>query len=136
MKENSKTIGERSEGMILASFLRKGYVVLMPFGDNQRYDLVIDVGDGKFSRIQCKTGRISRDGNSIITDTCSSQTHRGKGKQNYRGQIESFAIYVPKLDKIYLVPVDIASKTVCTLRLNPSRNANQYESRMASDYEF
>lgn len=39
---NSKSIGERSEAMALAHFLQLGWVVLLPFGDNQRYDLVID----------------------------------------------------------------------------------------------
>jgi hypothetical protein len=36
--------------------VRRGYSVLLPFGVNQRYDLVLDL-DGRFVRAQCKTGR-------------------------------------------------------------------------------
>ena len=54
---NSKDVGEISEGMVLAALLRARKIVLRPFGDNQRYDLVVDE-DGTFVRIQCKTARL------------------------------------------------------------------------------
>lgn len=55
---NSKSVGEITEGIVLAKMLRLGYVALIPFGNNQRYDLVVDKGDGAFIRGQCKTGEI------------------------------------------------------------------------------
>ena len=55
-KQNNKTKGERSEAIIIAKLLEVGYGVLTPFGDNRRYDLVIEDADGKFWRVQCKTG--------------------------------------------------------------------------------
>jgi hypothetical protein len=43
MKNNTKEVGERSEAQIIAKLLRDGKnVVLLPFGDNQRYDLVLE----------------------------------------------------------------------------------------------
>src|SRR5262249_30713483 len=51
---NTKSIGEVSEAIILAEFLKAGFPVLLPFGDNQRYDMVVEVG-GRFLRVQCKT---------------------------------------------------------------------------------
>ena len=56
-KQNPKAIGERSQAHISARLLDVGYNVLTPYGDNTRYDLVIGDADGKFYRIQCKTGR-------------------------------------------------------------------------------
>ena len=38
----------------------EGYAILVPFGENTRYDLVIDDGR-QMRRVQCKTGRL-RDG--------------------------------------------------------------------------
>jgi PD-(D/E)XK endonuclease len=35
---NPKMIGEISEAQVLAAFLQAGEVVLLPSGDNQRYD--------------------------------------------------------------------------------------------------
>ena len=53
-------VGERSEAIILAELVKRGYRVLIPYGTNHRYDIVINVG-GRFLRAQCKTGRL-RDG--------------------------------------------------------------------------
>ena len=49
-------IGERSQGAIAAEVMKYGYIILVPFGEAHRYDMVIEK-DGQFSRLQCKTGR-------------------------------------------------------------------------------
>jgi len=128
---NPKTIGERSEGMVLAALLRAGKVVLQPFGDNQRYDLVIE-DDRKFVRVQCKTGRIK--GGAVLFDTCSSQAHRGRGKKDYRGQADVFGVYCPERDEVYLVPVDDVGRTSATLRLEPPKNGQTKGVRLAVEY--
>ena len=117
--------------MVLAALLRAGKVVLQPFGDNQRYDLVIDDG-GTFIRVQCKTGRLK--GGAIHFDTCSSQAHRGKGKQDYRGQVEMFAVYFPDKDTVYMVPVEDVGRTSAMLRLEPPKNGQVKGVRLAASY--
>jgi hypothetical protein len=57
---NPKAVGEKTEAIILAELIRNDLVVLLPFGDNQRYDFVVD-NHGEFIRIQCKTGRYRKD---------------------------------------------------------------------------
>ena len=47
-------VGLRTEAHITGELVRRGYSVLLPFGVNQRYDLVLDQGD-RFVRVQCKT---------------------------------------------------------------------------------
>ncbi|HEY7150455.1 MAG TPA: group I intron-associated PD-(D/E)XK endonuclease [Solirubrobacterales bacterium] len=46
-------VGQRTEAAILSDLVRRGYSVLLPFGVNQRYDLLLDLGE-KFVRVQCK----------------------------------------------------------------------------------
>ena len=133
MRNDPKSVGERSEGMILAEFLRAGEVVLTPFGDNQRYDLVLD-RDGAFVRVQCKTGRVRA--GYVAFSTCSSQSHRGRGKQDYRGQADVFAVYAPDIDKMYVVPVDAVGRTEARLRLTPTKNKQSRGVRAAIDFEF
>lgn len=130
---NSKTVGERSEAMVLAALLQANKTVLQPFGDNQRYDLVVEE-NGKFSRIQVKTGRISN--GAVRVDTCSSYTHRGGGKKGYRGEADFFAVYCPDNGKIYMIPVEEAPSTTLAFRLEPSKNGQKARVRMAVDYEF
>ena len=132
MKTDPKSIGERSEGQIVAAFLRAGKVVLCPLGDNQRYDLVLDEG-GKFVRVQCKTGRIEKGAIVFNTRSTNWYTHEGR---DYRGQADLFAVYVPALDKVYTIPVDDVGVTACNLRLNPPRNGQMRGVRLAENFEF
>jgi hypothetical protein len=48
-------MGERSEAIIIGRLGYSGYTVLKPYGENQRYDLVIEDADRHFWRVQCKT---------------------------------------------------------------------------------
>lgn len=134
MTYNPKAVGERSEGMILAALLRANRVVLQPFGDNQRYDLVVDEGGGKFLRIQCKTARLKK--GALFFDTCSSSGPKSSQKKGYRGQIEMFAVYSPDLDKVYLVPVDVVGEKGATLRIDPPSNNQTKGVRYASEFEL
>ena len=42
VRRDTNRIGAISESAIITRFLQLGYVVLTPYGGNQRYDLVID----------------------------------------------------------------------------------------------
>ena len=140
-KQNTKTIGERSEAIIIAKFLEVGYGVLTPFGDNRRYDLVIEDADGNFYRIQCKTGWIESDGAYIEFATASTYYHTragktGHGRKDYRGQIDYFAVYCPDTMKVYLVPVNHVGTTNAKLRLVPTKNKQEKNVHWARDYEM
>ncbi len=140
-KQNTKTIGERSEAIIIAKFLEVGYGVLTPFGDNRRYDLVIEDADGNFYRIQCKTGWIESDGAYIEFATASTYYHTragktGHGRKDYRGQIDYFAVYCPDTMKVYLVPVNHVGTTNAKLRLVPTKNKQEKNVHWAQDYEM
>src|SRR6266446_995555 len=108
----------------MAKLLEVGYSALMPFGDNRRYDLVIEDADGKFWRVQCKTGWMDEEKSVIKFATASSYNHtvKQKGWRNYKGQIEYFAIYVEQLGKVYLVLIETVGATKAMLRLTPPKN--------------
>jgi hypothetical protein len=131
---NTKQIGERSEGVILGALLKIGKTVLMPFGDNQRYDLVVDT-DGVFTRIQCKTAAYIR--GAVRFKTCSSTAHRKNGgTKDYIGSADMFAVYCPALDKVYLVPVRDCGRSVKVLRVEPAKNGNKKLISEAISYEI
>ncbi len=140
-KENNKTIGELSEAIIIAKLIEVGYRVLMPFGDNRRYDLVIEDADGNFFRVQCKTGWVENYGAYIQFKTASSYYHTkagrtSHGRRDYRGQIDYFAVYCPDTGKVYLVPVDHVGTASASLRLQPTANKQEKNVRWAKDYEL
>jgi len=133
---NSKAKGERSEAAVLACLLKAGKIILLPFGDNQRYDLVIDEGTGEFTRVQVKTAKLDSDKQILKFKTRSSQAHRGRGQSDYKGQCELFAIYSPELDRVYVVPVDEVGRQECVLRLDAPKNGQLKGIRFAKDYLF
>lgn len=140
-KRDSKSVGERSEAIIMSRLLQVGYMVLTPFGESSRYDLVIEDADGGFWRVQCKTAWLSGDCTYIRFNTASNHYHYKGGRttnarRNYQGQIEYFAVFSPDTDKVYLIPVDHVGTTQAHLRLVKTTAKNQHGIRMAIDYEL
>lgn len=129
---NTKAIGDISTSMVTAFLLRKGETILTPFGDRNRYDLVID-RNGIFSRVQCKTGRL-RNG-TISFNACSINIRTNK-REHYKGQIEFFGVYCPDNHGIYLVPVDRVPVTTGNLRIEVPKNNQLKKILWAKDFEI
>lgn len=53
---NSKNVGNIGEAKTLAKFVELGIPVYIPFGDNEKADLVAEF-NGKLNKIQCKTSK-------------------------------------------------------------------------------
>jgi hypothetical protein len=84
-------VGARTEAIILAELTSRGYRVLLPFGYNQRYDLVLEI-DGSFVRVQCKTGRL-RDGCVIFRSQSIRSNTRGSVMRDYKDDVELFIVH-------------------------------------------
>ena len=136
-KRDTNSIGDISEAAIITRFLQLGYVVLTPYGGNQRYDLVIEDADGQFWRVQCKTARIEDNGTVVAFDTANHNVAtKNKQWRNYQGQCDYFAVYSEELNKVYLVPVDQVGISRANLRIGPPKNNQEKHVRWARDYEF
>ena len=132
-----KAIGDRTTLAVMLALQEAGYAILLPFGENLRYDLVVDDG-GSFARVQCKTGRL-RDG-VIRFKTCSSYAHHPNPKtrqRHYVGQIDYFGVHCPETAGVYLIPIkDASPRALCSLRVAPPRNNQTRRIRSASAYEI
>jgi PD-(D/E)XK endonuclease len=127
-------VGLRTEAAILAELVRRGYQVLVPFGINQRYDLVLDIGD-RFIRAQCKTGRL-RDGVVRFSTRSIRSNTQQTFFRDYAGEVELFLVHCPETNGIYAVPVDEAPTSYGYLRIEPTRNGQADRIRWARDYEL
>lgn len=116
---NTKRTGNTSEAFALAAFVARGWIVLMPYGDNEPYDLVIDRGNG-FERIQTKKGRRYK---GCLTFNAYSQPGRRSNVQvSYAGKIDLFAVQFEGL--IYLIPESEAGASKPSLRLDPEKKSH------------
>jgi hypothetical protein len=131
VRANTKTIGEITEAIVLAEFLKAGFSVLLPFGENQRYDMVIETG-GRFLRVQCKTGRVGREASVLAFNATSHDGHRAR--QSYRGEADLFAVYSPHAKQVYVLDVNEVGETTVWLRLTPARNGQEIGVRYAEEH--
>lgn len=135
---HTKTIGEISEAVVLTEFLKAGFPVLLPFGENSRYDMVIEAG-GRFLRVQCKTASpCGRNGDRACV-RFHAYSHRftaGKfdSREAYRGAADLFAAYAPTTGQVYVLAVDEVPETDVWLRLTPARNNQQSGVRLAEEH--
>lgn len=125
--------------MVLARLLEVYPLVLIPFGENQRYDLLIDDA-GDFVRVQCKTGRLR---NGVVRFNACSFTYHHPNNQgtrpyrhHYRGAADLFGIYCRDTGKVYLVPVEEVGTREGCLRVAPAKNRQSKKVRWAKDFEL
>lgn len=127
-------IGLRTEGAILSELIRRGYCVLIPFGVNQRYDLVLDCG-GRLLKVQCKTGRLR--GGAVEFRAVSTQSNMNRTQtRGYTGQVDLFIVYCPETEKTYVIPAEDVPGSRMYLRVAPTRNRQAKRVRWAKEYEL
>lgn len=132
VKRNTKRTGDISELRLMHDLVRAGYLVSIPFGEDHRYDLVIEKA-GKFASVQVKTGRL-RNG-AVLFNCYSSHAHRGGAAcRAYTGEIDYFGVYCPELGSSYLIPVDELPVVHGMLRVEPAKNGQAKKLRWASRY--
>jgi hypothetical protein len=137
--KNPKAVGQLSEAYIIAKLIEVGYDVLTVYGDNARYDLVIEDADGNFHRVQCKTGRSNGEYIEFAAASLYYHTRAGRtthGSRPYHGQIEYFAVYCFETREVYLIPIDHAGVSHMNLRLVPTKNNQEKGVKWAKDYEL
>lgn len=126
---DTNTIGAVTEARVLAALTARGYTVSVPFGV-AKYDLIADI-DGQLNKIQCKTGRLRRNG--VMFNAYS--TGRDGTRSTYL-DCDLFGVYCPDTDEVYLVPVDMAGHTTVTLRVDPLKSTRDYGTRWARDFRL
>lgn len=136
MELNTKQKGNVTELACILALVQLGYVVSVPYGNTGRYDLVVDINN-KLYRIQCKTSRGEKDGNAFSFSTSSISTHYSKRKvttHTYENDIDMFMTCYD--NKVYMIPIFSVKKYSCVLRLKPTKNNQECNINLASDYEL
>jgi len=126
-----KERGQRSEAAIIFEFVQRGLTVLEPFGDNERYDIVIEEA-GRFYRVQIKTGRLENGCVQFQTQSSGTLTRKVE-KEGYEGEIEIFAVYSPETERSFVVPIVEAPRTTMNIRIEESEKTSP-NTNWAEDY--
>lgn len=125
-------VGRNSEAEALATLVKKGYQVSIPFGAIARYDFVLDDGE-ILHRVQVKTGRLA-DG-TIKFNACSVNGNTKESRKYDESECDTFAVWCPELSKLYLVPLSEQLGWKPYLRIDPPKNGQTKGVRMADKFE-
>lgn len=133
---NSKTKGQLGEAKALYEFQKYNIPVCIPWGDNERYDLIAEF-DGKFNRIQVKVSNDETNGS--VTCYCRSSTNHTTNKKltTYDNEIDYFVFVNLTHDLIALVPFEVTKgkQSIC-LRVTPPANGQTKNVKFFKDYSF
>lgn len=131
---NSKRIGNIGEAKVLAKFVEMCIPIYIPFGDDEKADLVAEF-NGKLNKIQVKTSIKSKNGCSIF-DLTSSTAHRTNGgRRKYsNSEIDYFALYSLDRNKIYLMKAPDNPMTAITIRFEDTKSGKKIGVNYESDF--
>lgn len=125
--------GDLTEAVVITELKRREIPVSVPFGDNERYDLVVETPDASFLRVQVKTGWLTE---GVVQFHGKSQHTNASGNTYayYDGDVDYFAVYCHELDQLYWVGED-EFDTGIRLRVEDP-DVVQPSINWASEYEF
>lgn len=133
---NSKAKGNIGEIKVASEFIKYGCIVSFPFGDNARYNLIVDTGD-ELWKVQVKYSDSKPEYNSWRCVCVSSTNHTTNKKlTNYKNDVDVMAFYIPDIDTCVMFKIDeIGDKTNIFVRVEPPTN-NQSNVTYVQDHTF
>lgn len=135
MYQNSSVIGDMGETIAIAEFAKLGFTVLIPFGGNCPYDLVVD-NNGKFIKIQCKTTENVKDGKMDFS-ICRTNGFTYKKEIYTKEEIDYLFLYCIENNYMALVPIEDTKGTASfSIRINKPKNNQIKNIHFKEDYLF
>lgn len=102
--------GLTTELKCMEKFIGYGFIVSIPYGNNSRYDLLLDGGNGKYIRIQCKTAHLNENGSYTINTANSVSTMTKRTVKHYDStQIDFIASIIE--EQLVIIPVNLISNS-------------------------
>lgn len=125
--------GELTEAIVVAELKRRHVPVSLPFGDNERYDAVIETPQGDLLKVQIKTGRLT-EGKIEFHGKSQHTNSTGNVYKRYDGDVDYFIVYCDEIDSMYLIQESSFEESI-SLRIEEPKQVHK-TINWAKDYEF
>lgn len=120
-RRNRKWAGEMAEAAFLHKAMELGLVVSKPWGDNSRYDFVVDTGE-RLLRVQVKSTSCLCEGRYAVA------AHGCDPKSGYSAEeIDFLVAHVPPEEAWYVIPVEAFAPHLHLWLYPRGEHAGQYE---------
>jgi len=132
-----KRKGDISELRAMAKLTELGADLYTPHGENTRSDIIADI-DGVLLRLQVKTARNC--GDTMKFNCSSRKSNMSETTQHdYKGEIDGFLVFYPdgsSKESFYFVPIEKATKTAMSIRLQKPKNNQSKNINMAENFKL
>lgn len=129
---STKAQGAQTELQCLTYLHGLGYDVSIPWGDNARYDFVLDVNH-KLYKIQVKTSHKMEEGVYRFQTRSTYVNSQGNRTANYtEDEVDFFATFIE--GKCYLIPLNETSKREKVMRFVEPKNNQRNGITFAQEY--
>lgn len=134
---NTKMKGNIGEIRAIYEFIKRGIPVAIPFGDNERYDLIAEF-NGKLNKIQVKYSSLISESGAIRCQTHSSYKHRREKEiKTYENDIDYFVFYLTPWDEIIIIPIEeVGVKREISVRKDLPKNNQRIGITFVEDFLF
>ena len=103
---NQKQIyGITTELIVAQKFIEKGYIISIPYGNNSRYDMIVDT-DKDCYRIQVKHASLNDNGSYTVNTSNTVSTTVGNSRKYYTKKDVDFIVTVIE-DQLVVIPVEM-----------------------------
>lgn len=128
----TKQIANESELRFASEFIRKGWSVFLPYGEDSSVDLLI-YKNKEFKKVQVKATKPKN--GALICSLRSS--NNWQVKKYSKEEVDLFAFYDYENKKGYLVPIEELERiNLFSLRLKKPKNNQLKRIRMAEKYQY
>jgi len=129
---STKQIANESELRFASEFVRKGWSVFLPYGEDSPVDLLI-YKNNEFKKVQVKATKPNEGGISCKLRS----TNNWQIKKYSKKEVDFFALYDYENKKGYLIPIEkIEGMSEIKIRLSAPKNNQKKRIRLAKDYEY
>lgn len=130
---DTKRLGNIGEALTQAEFVMRGIPLYLPFGENEKSDMIIDL-NGELKRVQCKTSEQFID-NKIVWKLSSRTT---SGCHQYtKDEVDFFALYNLESKIHILIPIeDLKGRYSLKVSVPFKESKNQNDPINWEDYTF
>jgi hypothetical protein len=125
--------GDLTEAIVIAEFKKRAIPISIPFGDNERYDVVAETPDGRLLKVQIKTGWMT-DGKVRFHGKSQHTNASGNVYETYDGDVDFFLVYCHELERMYWIHED-EFRTQMSLRVEEPKQVKP-SINWAEEYEF
>lgn len=126
----TKQKGDTAEAYLAYVLKQKGFNVLIPWGEDVRYDLVSEK-NGIFKRIQVKYIKPKNGVLAVRFRSCNNH----KVIHYSSKEVDIVAIYNEEGKKVYFIPLADAGRKGYKLRLTPAKNNQKKFVTLSTKYE-